>query len=58
VFRGYTVRPEEIRYAVKAISEGESMSLKDLFTEHTSGYPPKRRFIIPKTKNQKEGYLD
>ncbi len=54
--QGYSLRPEDISSAVKAVSEGEDVSLKKLF----SGSIPissKRRFIIPKTQNQRR-YID
>ena len=55
-FQGYTLRPEDIRFAVRAIADGETVSLKDLFTNNIP-VSSKRRFIIPKTDNQKR-YLD
>jgi phosphate starvation-inducible protein PhoH and related proteins len=54
--QGYSLRPEDIRFAVRALSEGESMSLKELFLNNIP-VSSKRRFIIPKTANQKR-YLD
>lgn len=50
------LRPEDIRFAVTAIAEGEAISLKELFTTNIP-VSSKRRFIIPKTENQKR-YLD
>ena len=50
------LRPEDIRFAVRAIADGEGVSLKDLFTNNIP-VSSKRRFIIPKTDNQKR-YLD
>ncbi|MBN2653844.1 MAG: PhoH family protein [Nitrospirae bacterium] len=53
---GYSLRPEDISSAVKAVAEGEDVSIKKLF----SGSIPvssKRRFIIPKTQNQRR-YID
>ncbi len=55
-FQGYTLRPEDIRFAVRAIADGEAVSLKELFTNNIP-VSSKRRFIIPKTDNQKR-YLD
>lgn len=55
-FQGYTLKPEDIRFAVRAIADGETVSLKDLFTNNIP-VSSKRRFIIPKTDNQKR-YLD
>ena len=54
--QGYMLRPEDIRFAVRAIADGEAVSLKDLFTNNIP-VSSKRRFIIPKTDNQKR-YLD
>ncbi|MBI5634248.1 MAG: PhoH family protein [Nitrospirae bacterium] len=54
--QGYSLRPEDIRFAVRALSEGEGMSLKELFLNNIP-VSSKRRFIIPKTENQKK-YLD
>ncbi|MCX8030054.1 MAG: PhoH family protein [Thermodesulfovibrionales bacterium] len=49
---GYILKPEDIASAVKSLSEGKEISVKSLF----SGSIPissKRRFIIPKTENQR-----
>ena len=54
--QGYSLRPEDIRFAVRALSEGDSVSLKELFLNNIP-VSSKRRFIIPKTENQKR-YLD
>jgi phosphate starvation-inducible PhoH-like protein len=53
---GYNLKPEDIRYAIRAISEGSGTSLKDLFVNNIP-VSSKRRFIIPKTENQKK-YMD
>jgi phosphate starvation-inducible PhoH-like protein len=53
---GYSLKPEDIRYAIRSISEGSETSLKDLFVNNIP-VSSKRRFIIPKTENQKR-YLD
>jgi phosphate starvation-inducible protein PhoH and related proteins len=53
---GYHLKPEDIRYAVAAISEGSGTSLKELFVNNIP-VSSKRRFIIPKTETQKR-YLD
>lgn len=50
--QGYSLKPEDIRYAIKAISEGSGTSLKDLFVNHIP-VSSKRRFVIPKTEMQK-----
>jgi len=49
---GYTLRPEDVTYAVRSISEGNDVSVKSLFT---SSIPvsSKKRFIIPKTETQR-----
>ncbi len=53
---GYILKPEDIGYAVKALSEGKDVSVKGLF--HGSiPVSSKKRFIIPKTENQKK-YID
>ncbi|MGO9379659.1 MAG: PhoH family protein [Dissulfurispiraceae bacterium] len=50
---GYTLRPEDVTYAVRSISEGNDVSVKNLFT---SSIPvsSKKRFIIPKTETQRQ----
>lgn len=53
---GYNLKPEDIRYAIKAISEGGGTSLKELFVNNIP-VSSKRRFIIPKTETQKK-YMD
>jgi phosphate starvation-inducible PhoH-like protein len=53
-FRGLS--PEDIRYAVRSVSEGGEASLKELFHDHIP-VSSKRRFIIPKTDMQKK-YID
>ena len=53
---GYNLKPEDIRYAIRAISEGSGTSLKDLFVNNIP-VSSKRRFIIPKTETQKK-YMD
>jgi phosphate starvation-inducible PhoH-like protein len=53
---GYNLKPEDIRYAIRSISEGSETSLKDLFVNHIP-VSSKRRFIIPKTATQKK-YMD
>ncbi|MBI5848124.1 MAG: PhoH family protein [Nitrospirae bacterium] len=54
--QGFSLRPEDIRFAVRSLSEGNGMSLKELFLNNIP-VSSKRRFIIPKTENQKR-YLD
>ncbi len=53
---GFTLKPEDIRYAVEAVKEGNGTSLKELFTHHIP-VSSKKRFIIPKNTNQKK-YLE
>jgi len=53
---GYDLKPEDIRYAIRSISEGSETTLKDLFVSNIP-VSSKRRFIIPKTETQKK-YLD
>jgi phosphate starvation-inducible PhoH-like protein len=48
---GYILKPEDISYAVKSLSEGKDVSLKDLF-KGSIPVSSKKRFIIPKTDNQ------
>jgi len=49
---GYSLKPEDISYAVKSVSEGEDLSVKGLFSNSIS-VSSKRRFIIPKTETQR-----
>jgi len=49
---GYSLKPEDISYAVKSVSEGEDLSVKGLFSNSIS-VSSKRRFIIPKTEMQR-----
>src|SRR5271157_2290891 len=53
---GYTLKPEDISYAVKSMSEGEDISVKELFSNNIP-VASKRRFIIPKTETQRR-YID
>jgi phosphate starvation-inducible PhoH-like protein len=55
-FQGYVLKPEDIRYAVKAIADGTDVSLRELFI-NTIPVSSKRRFVIPKTETQKR-YMD
>ncbi len=47
------LNPEDIRFAVRSISSGEAVSLKDLLTNHIP-VSSKKRFIIPKTEVQRQ----
>lgn len=49
---GYSLRPEDISYAARSVSEGEDLSVKELFSTNIP-VSSKRRFIIPKTDNQR-----
>jgi phosphate starvation-inducible PhoH-like protein len=53
---GYTLKPEDVIYAIKAIAEGKDVSLKSLFTSSIA-VSSKRRFIMPKTETQRT-YID
>jgi phosphate starvation-inducible PhoH-like protein len=53
---GYILKPDDISYAVKSLSEGKDISLKELFTGSIP-VSSKKRFIIPKTENQRQ-YID
>lgn len=50
---GYVLNPEDIRFAVRSISTGEGVSLKDLLMNHVP-VSSKKRFIIPKTEVQRQ----
>lgn len=50
---GFTLKPEDIRYAVHAVKDGDESSLKELFTNNIP-VSSKKRFIIPKNANQKK----
>ncbi|MBI4823256.1 MAG: PhoH family protein [Nitrospirae bacterium] len=53
---GYTLRPEDIKYALRSVSEGHEVSLTELFSKNIS-VSPKKKLIIPKTEVQKQ-YVD
>ncbi|MCX5718699.1 MAG: PhoH family protein [Nitrospirae bacterium] len=53
---GYTLSPEDIRYATRCALEGEYTSLRNLFLNNIP-VSSKKRFIIPKTETQKK-YID
>jgi len=54
---GYTIRPEDIRYALRAIEESDSaeaeFSLKELFL-NTIPVSSKKKFIVPRSKTQRQ----
>ncbi|GAB4407768.1 MAG: PhoH family protein [Thermodesulfovibrionales bacterium] len=49
---GYSLNPEDIRFAVRSISTGADVSLKDLFINNIP-VSSKKRFIVPKTEVQR-----
>jgi len=49
--KGYILKPEDITYAVKSLSEGKEVSVRDLF-QCSIPVSSKKRFIIPKTERQ------
>lgn len=49
--KGYSVSPEDVRYALVSLSAGERVSLTDLYT-HNIAVSPKKRLVVPKTRNQ------
>jgi len=49
---GYSIRPEDVRYALKAIDSGEDTSLKELFLD-TVPVASKKRFIVPRSETQR-----
>lgn len=51
--RGYILRPEDISYAVKSLSEGKEVSIQELFRQNIPVFS-KKRFIIPKTETQRQ----
>ncbi len=53
---GYALKPEDIRFALRQISEGSDTSLRDLFVKNVP-VSSKRRFVIPKTETQTR-YMD
>lgn len=53
---GYSLKPEDIIYAVKSVAGGEDLSVRGLFSNSIS-VSSKRRFIIPKTETQRR-YID
>lgn len=48
---GYSLRPEEIRHALRGLSSGGRTSLTKLFSANIA-VSPKKGFVTPKTKNQ------
>ncbi|TAN44692.1 MAG: PhoH family protein [Nitrospirae bacterium] len=50
--KGYCLKPEDISYAIRSLNAGEELSLKSLFSTNIA-VSSKKRFIIPKTENQR-----
>jgi phosphate starvation-inducible protein PhoH and related proteins len=50
---GYTLKPEDVSYAVRSVSEGNEVSIKQLFSSNIP-VQSKKRFIIPKTEMQRQ----
>ena len=50
---GYTLNPDDIRFALRAISSGGEISLRALLMNHIP-VSSKKRFIIPKTEVQRD----
>lgn len=50
---GYSLNPDDIRFAVRAISSGGEVSLRDLLMNYIP-VSSKKRFIIPKTEVQRD----
>ncbi len=53
---GYDITLEDIRYGIRAVSQGRGTSVKALFM-NTISVPSKRKFVTPKSESQKK-YLD
>lgn len=49
---GHTLRPDDIGFALRNISAGEHISLKDLISGNIT-VSPKKKLVIPKTENQR-----
>jgi phosphate starvation-inducible PhoH-like protein len=50
---GYSVMPEDVRYAAQSLSCGEAVSLRELFDNNVE-VSPKKKLVIPKTETQRE----
>lgn len=50
---GYSVMPEDVRYAARSLSSGGAVSLKEMF-ENNVEVSPKKKVVIPKTETQRE----
>ncbi len=53
---GFTLKPDDVRYAVNSVKEYGESSLKELFSNHIP-VSSKKRLIIPKNVTQKK-YID
>ncbi len=51
--QGFSLKPEDIVFALTAIQRGEETSIRDLFLNHVP-VSSKKRFIIPKTETQRQ----
>ncbi|MCI0469823.1 MAG: PhoH family protein [Nitrospirae bacterium] len=51
--KGYTLKAEDIGYAIRSASNGKEISLQDLFRDSIL-LSSKKRYIIPKTENQRQ----
>jgi len=50
--KGYDVTLEDIRHGIRAVSRGHERSIKELFSD-TIAVPSKRKFVTPKSENQR-----
>jgi phosphate starvation-inducible PhoH-like protein len=53
---GYVLKPEDISYALRSMTDGEDISVTELFSNNIP-VASKKRFIIPKTETQRQ-YID
>ncbi len=51
--KGYLLKPEDVAYVMKSLSEGSDVSIGELFKDSIP-VPSKKRFIIPKTDTQRQ----
>lgn len=50
--KGHAIKPEDIRYAAKILSEDKETSIKNIF-DNAITVSSKRRFIVPKSEGQR-----
>ncbi|MEW6409317.1 MAG: PhoH family protein [Nitrospirota bacterium] len=50
--KGHVIKPEDIRYAAKILSEDKETSIKNIF-DNAITVSSKRRFIVPKSEGQR-----